>query len=247
MDTFAGMARPVTQLQDGPEPTAEERLAAAEESEVFLATAVHEIRTPATVLLVAAETLQSILGPEQLGPRGAALMATMKRTAGQLHRLFADLLQSAYLERGAIPVHLDILPIRPILGWAADSTGCADDVTIECDPSLHGLFDPDRLQQIVTNLVANAIDHGEPPVALTAALADGGTAFTVTVSDHGPGVLGGEVGHLFDRFGGLAGQTTRSTGLGLSIARALARAMGGDLVYGQAAGTSAFVVTLPTS
>jgi signal transduction histidine kinase len=89
------------------------------------------------------------------------------------------------------------------------------------------------------------VEHGEPPIEVTAAPAGRGERVAVVVRDHGVGVEPDAALLLFERFSPLARRTPDSTGLGLSIARDLARAMGGDLTYERADPGSAFVVELP--
>jgi signal transduction histidine kinase len=138
------------------------------------------------------------------------------------------------------------LPVRPILDWAVESTGAAPgDVSIECDALLHGYVDPDRLEQIITNLVSNAVEHGATPFAISARPLLYSEGVTIVVSDQGKGVGAEDAERLFDRFGALASRTSSSTGLGLSISRDLARAMGGELIYRRLTAGSSFVLTLP--
>jgi two-component system sensor histidine kinase MtrB len=104
-------------------------------------------------------------------------------------------------------------------------------VQVAVPPDLEAAVDPIALDRTLSNLIANALRHGEPPVTVTAAQRD--THLRLAVEDRGQGVRPEFVPRLFDRF-------TRSTesrgrtdgsGLGLAIAQAYARAHGGDIVY----------------
>ena len=167
------------------------------------------------------------------------------RNGRHMRKLTTDLLSSAYLERGALRLAIDRLPVLPILGWAVVAATPADgpDVRIECDPHINADFDPDRLEQIVTNLVSNAITHGKAPIVITVRSTK--RSVTIAVRDFGDGVPAADVGRLFDRFTPLAARTITSSGLGLSISRGLARAMGGDLTFRRVSPGSLFVVDLP--
>jgi signal transduction histidine kinase len=214
-----------------------------DDSEQFLAMAVHELRAPAGVMLGAAETLAQLCQGEELPPHVHDLVAMMTRSGRHMRRLIADLLTSAYLERGGLTVNASRVCLRPILGWAVDGTSAANgDVSIDCDPLLDFMVDAGRLEQIVTNLVANALEHGVAPVLVTATVT--GAGVSIVVRDYGDGVDRRDVAHLFERFSSLAARRSASTGLGLSIARSLARAMGGDIVYLPADPGSRFVLTL---
>ena len=107
-------------------------------------------------------------------------------------------------------------------------------------PPIRVLADPDRLAQIIENLVGNALRYGEPPVDVTVER-EGGSA-SVVVRDAGPGISEAMQEKLFQRF---ATGSKGGTGLGLYIVRELARAQGGDAFY--RADDHAFVVSLPTA
>lgn len=215
------------------------------DTEQFLAIAVHELRAPASVMVGAAETLQELLAGEEVPASVTDVIAMMSRNGEHLGRLISDLLSSAFLEHGTLPLKTSPVPLRPVLGWAVDAVGATNgDVVVECDPLLHATVDADRLEQIVTNLVTNALAHGAAPVNVTATPLSKVSRAQVDVRDHGRGVSPDDVPHLFERFGPLAARRSESTGLGLSIARGLARAMGGDLVYTPVQPGSRFVLTL---
>jgi signal transduction histidine kinase len=93
---------------------------------------------------------------------------------------------------------------------------------------------PDLLQQVFTNLLANAIDHSPPgaEVQIEAERAEGG--FVIRVIDHGPGVAAADASQIFDRFFSSptsAGPSGRSHGVGLSLSREIMRSHGGDLDF----------------
>src|SRR5687768_6615043 len=143
--------------------------ASPNDAEPFLAVAVHELRAPATVMVGSAETLIQLLDGVAVPTRAHEVIAMLARNGRYLGRLIDDLLSSAFLDHGSLPLNASRVPLRPILGWAADAAGAVDgEVTIECDPLLHATVDADRFEQIVTNLVANAIAHGAAPVTVTA-------------------------------------------------------------------------------
>ena len=215
--------------------------------EDFVAMAAHELRGPATVMAGAADTMLRLIDPASIEPDVRELLSMIARNGRHMRKLTIDLLSSAYLERGALPLAIDRLPILPIIGWAVEAATPVDgpDVRIECDPHIIADFDPDRLEQIVTNLVSNAMAHGSPPFVVTVRSTTRGV--TVAVRDFGSGVPAADVDRLFDRFTPLAARTITSSGLGLSISRGLARAMGGDLTYRRVSPGSLFVVDLPSA
>ena len=102
-----------------------------------------------------------------------------------------------------------------------------------------------RVRQIIRNLVSNALRHGGDTTKVVLTERSGVMALTVT--DNGPGVASDVEARLFDRFvhNGRAPLLNGSVGLGLSIARSLAKTMGGDITYVRAMGWTNFVLTLP--
>jgi signal transduction histidine kinase len=107
----------------------------------------------------------------------------------------------------------------------------AEAVQIAVPPDLEASVDPIALDRMLSNLIANALRHGEPPVIVTAARRD--THLRLAVEDSGEGVGSEFVPRLFDRFsrGPDSRGRTDGSGLGLAIAQAYARAHGGDIVY----------------
>ena len=117
---------------------------------------------------------------------------------------------------------------------------------IAVPPDLEAVVDPTALDRMLSNLVANALSHGEPPITVTAARRD--THLRLAVEDRGPGVRREFVPKLFDRFARSSESRSRTdgSGLGLAIAQAYARAHGGDIAYEPAVPHGArFEVVIP--
>jgi signal transduction histidine kinase len=112
------------------------------------------------------------------------------------------------------------------------------------DPALRVYADHERLEQVLVNLIANAVRHGRPPVHVTAeALGD---TVRIAVRDHGPGVPPEHQGALFERFGGDSDHPD-SVGLGMWIVRLLVEAHGGTVGYESAGPGARFIVSLPAA
>lgn len=213
-------------------------------SEDFIAMAAHELRGPASTIAGAAEMLQQLLDHEVLAPQASELLTMIVRNGQHMRKVAAEVLSSVYLERGELPMAMATLPLLPIIGWAVDSASADGAVRVECDPELSAHVDADRLEQIITNLVSNALEHGAAPVVVSARALAHSAGATISVSDFGQGVAVDDAQLLFERFSPLAALSSTSTGLGLSIARGLARAMGGDLTYRRGDPGSVFTLTL---
>ena len=149
-----------------------------------------------------------------------------RRLAG----LVEDLMVIPGAETGRLrvePVEMDLVPL--VRGVA--ETVFQDEVSkIEIDlPDIALVVaDPNRVEQVVRNLVENARKYGRPPVAVEGVVRSG--RVVLTVADAGLGIPPGEEERLFEPFERTQGQVS-GIGLGLPIARTLARAMGGDVTY----------------
>ena len=226
---------------------------ASEAKSRFLATLGHEVRTPMTGVLVMSELLRgSRLDEKQRGQVDA-----IHRAGEHLLRLVNDALDLARIEAGKLELANADFALRPLLGEVAglmapvaERKGLAFVEHLDADvpPALHG--DRTRLQQILLNLLGNAIKFTETGhVALeTGALAPHGVRFVV--ADTGPGLSVEQQSRLFRRFEQAEGARTASryggSGLGLAISQELAAAMGGRIAVESEAGCGTrFIVELP--
>ncbi|MFF5226019.1 sensor histidine kinase [Dactylosporangium sp. NPDC000521] len=215
----------------------------------FVADASHELRTPLAIVRTGAEVL---LAKRQSTPEQWQAMATRVLTAtGRAERLLDGLLALARSDSGAVarePCDL-ALAAATALG-DADPEAVAADLTVTTDLRPAPVFgDPALLDQLVRNLVDNAIRHNVPGgwVDVTTGAPDGPAA--VVVRNSGPAIPSTEVGRLFEPFQRLsAGRPAggRSTGLGLAIVRSIVRAHGGTVAAEpQQTGGLTVTVTLP--
>jgi two-component system OmpR family sensor kinase len=196
-----------------------ERLERALERErSFTADASHELRTPLA-------RLQAELELALRRPRSAEELERALRSAAaeteRLARLAEDLLVLARSDRDGLPLRRAPVPAREVVERFADA------VEVEVPEGLTITADRLRLEQALGALVANALDHGRPPIRLTALERDGRVEFHV--SDEGPGFPPGLLPRAFERFSRAdEARTAGGAGLGLAIAEAIARAHGGS-------------------
>lgn len=220
----------------------------------FLSDAAHELRTPVAGVRAAAETLirAGVQGEQQ-----EQLAVHVVRQAGRASRLVDDMLTMARLDRG---IDLDRRPVD----LAAFLTAEAERLVLRL-PSVHldvrvpdhpvpALLDADRIAQVLGNLADNAAraTGGDGDLLLTLLAADGADTAVVRLEDDGVGIPLADRERVFDRLVRLDdGREDRSggAGLGLPIARGIARASGGDLVAADplVLDGTAFVLTLPVS
>jgi signal transduction histidine kinase len=193
----------------------------------FVAIASHELRTPATSVYGVLATLVERGDALSAGERDELLRMGYEQ-GDRLRRLLEQLLDLSRLDAQAIKIERKPLVLRAVLAEIAEAA-VSREVRVELDvPSdLAVAADPLVLDRVVSNLLVNATRYGKPPFVVTAIQRD--RHLRVSVFDHGPGVPEELRARLFDRFA--RGESARGTGLGLTIARAYARAHGGDLVY----------------
>ena len=236
----------------------QERLAraAAEEAvrlrDEFLGAAAHELKTPLTSL-----RLQVQLLARQLSRAGTLDPARVQRAVAmvdeqsrKLTALVERLLDVSRLAHGRLALDLAETDVTRLVAEAVErQRALAPDcpLTLEGPASLVAWVDPLRLEQVVTNLLDNAVKHGgERPIAVTVARPVPGR-LQIAVRDQGPGVPAGQRAHLFERFFQADSRNVRAgLGLGLYISRQIVRQHGGELAAEfPAEGGSRFVVTLP--
>jgi len=192
----------------------------------FVAIASHELRTPATSVYGIASTLKhqrGVLTPEVREELEDALW----EQAIRFRSLIEQLLDLSRLDAKAIRIEPETLGLRELIAGIAAETAPEADVRIDVPEGLEIEADRVALERIFGNLITNAVKYGEPPVAVSLQKHD--RYFRVSIEDRGRGVPPDVVPRLFERFE--RGSIGQGSGLGLSIAKAYARAHGGDLFY----------------
>ncbi|NUP28914.1 MAG: histidine kinase, partial [Nocardia sp.] len=202
----------------------------------LLSAVSHDLRTPLAGVKAAISSLRS--DDVEFSPEDRAeLMATVEESADQLTSLVGNLLDSSRLAAGVVrprlrPVYLDEVVHRALVSVGVSPRGARrgalDRVTVRVGPTAVQA-DPDLLERILANLVDNALRYGaESPVKVDATTADG--RVVVRVVDHGPGLPGTDPERVFDQFQqGGDRDNTSGLGLGLSVVRGFAVAMGGSV------------------
>lgn len=186
----------------------------------------HDMQTPLAFLLGA----MSELGAGDLPTDDRDLLLRQATARGaQLRRLVSQFLDEARVGLGAPLVgSTEPVDVGRIVTSVVDTLDHRDRVAVEVATDRLALADADRVEQIVTNLVENALRYSSDEVRVR--VEDVGDGVAVTVDDTGPGVHRDERGRIFDRYyRGSAAEGTRGTGLGLYVSRALAEAQGGRI------------------
>ena len=218
----------------------------------FVSDVSHELRTPLTTIRMAADVLfESRDQYDQSTARSAELLQTQ---LDRFETLLADLLEISRHDAGAAVLDLDIVDIDSLVHGAvdalrplADRRGSVINVAVQAD-STEAECDPRRVDRVLRNLLANAIEHGEGGPIDVAIGADS-DAVAVSVRDHGVGLDDEQITHVFDRFwraDPARARQTGGTGLGLAIAQEDARLHAGLLdAWGEPGDGACFRLTLP--
>jgi two-component system sensor kinase FixL len=228
--------------------TSEHRL--EEEKTDLIATISHELRTPMAAVYGAAETLlrRDDLPPEQQ----RELLAMIAVQATRLTAIVESVLLTSRLDRDAVAVEREPVDVAELARATVEAMRpqLPPSVELELQVGSEGVRaagDADRIQQVLVNLLDNAVKYGEgSPVTVRVRPVDG--AVCLSVQDSGPGLAPAEQARIFDKFYRAGPQLTRTggTGLGLYISRELVHRMGGRLDVRSEAGAGAtFVLELP--
>jgi signal transduction histidine kinase len=214
--------------------------AASRAKSSFLASMSHEIRTPLNGVLGTTELM--LLRQAQLDQATRDDLATIHESGHMLLRLLNELLDLSKVEAGRLEVHGHDFPLdralREVVGLyqaGARTRGLTLERTTTLPASLTVHGDSVRLRQVLNNLVGNALKFTEAGGVVLRCTgvrgADGRWALTFDVVDTGRGIDASDQERLFEPFTQLnRADSLRGTGLGLPLSRALARAMGGELV-----------------
>ncbi len=217
----------------------------------LVADVAHELRTPLTVIQ---GNLQAIL--DGVYPLEVREIATIYDETRLLSRLIDDLRELAQAEAGQLdlkrePVHIADLAQATVSSFAPVADEQQITLTAEIPPDLPQVYvDPDRIHQVLRNLLSNALRHTPPGGQIRITAQAGPTGFvTVRVQDTGSGIAPEDIPYVFERFWRADRSRARDSGgagLGLAIARHLVEAHGGKIgVESQPGRGATFWFTLP--
>lgn len=224
----------------------------------LIATVAHELRSPLTSVKGFTATLLA-KWERFTDDQKRLMLETVDADADRVTRLIAELLDISRIDSGRLevrrqPVDIGAAVGRHIQAYVAAGQP-ADRFLLRIEQPLPGLWaDPDKIDQVLSNLLENAVRHGEGTVTIditaTASPREGegheAAATSVTVSDEGPGIPEESMNRVFTRF--WRGSKRGGTGLGLYIVKGIVEAHGGTITVGRAPqGGAEFRFTLPVA
>jgi signal transduction histidine kinase len=228
-----------------------ERIDAARRA--FVADAAHELRTPVANLAVAIEALKAVIdkSPDQV----AGVVTDLGREVQRLTTLVEHLLDLSLVESGQVRLHASALSpaeliLRSVHPFEKRAAQAGVTIATDVPPRLPRVAaDADRMVQVLTGLLDNALKVTPPGGRITMRASEQRGRVLFSVADTGPGIAEAELVHIFDRFYRTDRARTREqggAGLGLAIAKRLVEAQGGTITVESKEGQGArFVVTLP--
>ncbi|MGG7566984.1 ATP-binding protein [Rhodovulum sp. DZ06] len=217
----------------------------------FISTLNHELRTPLTSVNASLAMLEQSAG-EALDTRSARLLELARKGCERLMRIVNDMLDIERVREGRLEFKREVADLRELTRETVDRMRALADekrlvLSLELDAApCPATVDPLRFSQALSNLLSNALRHSPVGAKVeVSARRTAGRGLRVTVRDHGPGIPEAFRDKVFERFA-QAENHGGGSGLGLSIARSLIRAFGGELSFDSREGAgAAFHIDLP--
>jgi signal transduction histidine kinase len=224
------------------------------EKNALLGIAAHDLRSPLAVVQGFTELLQDeVTGP--LTERQREALAIMRRTCQNMLRLIDNFLDVSAIEAGKLELQPRQVELLPLLAEFATQGGMLAEskqirLALELDPELgSAVLDPDRIGQVLSNLLGNAVKFSRPGTTITLRARGLADEVELEVSDQGLGIPAQDLPRLFQKYGRGSVRPTggeRSSGLGLAIVRRMVEAHGGAVsVQSEVGEGSTFTVRLP--
>lgn len=195
----------------------------------FIAMVSHELRSPMAVIVGIADIMSKRIDELSREQRDE-LLATLSREARRLARLVSEVLDVEALDRGGLKLRLSDVDLTELVREAVADSGAAERIEMSL-PTQRAvvLGDPDRIKQVLINLITNAAKYA-PDDRIDVSLTATGGGWVTSVRDRGPGIPSDQRARVFQRFARLEGTGARpGSGLGLYLARALVEAHGGEI------------------
>jgi signal transduction histidine kinase len=220
--------------------------------EDLLAVVSHDLRNPLGVVLASSALLLHHGADLFENERARRQLEAIQRAANRMNRLIRDLLDFASIQGGRLAISRRVQGAAALIGEALDALeplASAKQIRLVRglpETELAVSCDRDRMIQVFSNLVGNAIKFTPEGGTITVEAVPAGDRVRFSVADTGPGIREHELGHVFDRYWQARRRNRDGIGLGLSIAKGIVEAHGGDIWVESPAGAGAtFFFTVP--
>lgn len=223
-----------------------------QQKDLFIRIASHEIRNPLTNALLVCDLAESETVPEEQTTKTAhASFAEIKVSLNQINRHLSQLLTMSLLEDDKVSIekeHTELVELLEQIKHSFERVKFDHTIVFTHPTQLSIITDPDKVVQIISNLLQNAIKYSPQSSTIKMSLAQNAENAVIAVTDHGKGIPEDDFEIIFDPYTRLStnAQNIKGFGLGLYICRTLARALGGTLTVTSAVNSgSTFTLTLP--
>ena len=231
-----------------------ERLRHEQQKDEFVTMVHHEVRAPLTAVRGAIGLLDGGVAGE-LGERGQELVEIALRNSERMGRLVNDILASRKLDSGRMEFHYEKVEFMPLVEQAIDGTSAyatKHKVRFELAEGVPGAMvrvDPDRMIQVLTNVLSNAVRFSAEDDVVIVKAGSHDHMLRVAVSDAGPGISEDFRDHVFEAFARGEHDDWRhrsGTGLGMSISKAIIEELGGAITFETVLGVgTTFLIDIP--
>ncbi|MCF7532392.1 ATP-binding protein [Pseudomonas petrae] len=219
----------------------------------LVAVVSHDLRSPLTVIVMQCGMMQRVIAAD-IGPSSKRLNSaidTLQRASARMTRLLEDLLDTSRIEAGRYSIDAEPLDISQLFedAWSLLTPLALHkfiDLTFSAEPDLKIVADPERMFQVLSNLVGNAIKFTPKAGTVSVTAAAEGDDVVVSVVDSGDGIAADQLPHVFERYWRKREGNPSGTGLGLYISQGIVKAHGGELTATSQQGVgSEFRFTVP--
>ena len=222
--------------------------------DTFLAVTGHELRTPLAALVLQIDSLRHAMASGRVITDPARCTTLLERSAAhadRLSRLIDELLDVSRITSGRLALHRERCDVAALVRdvaerFSGEATRAGSLLTVTTTPGCEGLWDAHRIDQVISNLLSNALKYGRgAPIDIGCDRVETGVALSVV--DRGIGISALDQARIFDRFErAVSERSYGGLGIGLWITREIVRAHGGAIRVASAAGQgSTFTVELP--
>jgi signal transduction histidine kinase len=220
----------------------------------FLSAAAHELKTPVTAIKGFSQLLRE-WRLDEVQRRGAKALASIERQADRINRLVQDMLEASRLQRRRLTLSPELIDLGALVRNAADDLRASShihQISCTCEGGAFVLADRERIEQVITNLLTNAVKYSPRGGEIRMSVREVGGRVVTSVRDFGIGIPADRQRHIFERYyqahRGTAYEAIGGLGVGLHLSKAIVDAHGGRIWFESVEGNgSTFSFSLPTA